>query len=182
MKLPIVIFMGCLLTIVGFRSHPDRPALSVSIQLLTYGLASSPDSFHQQWLYSDSTNGQLTVLIKNDSRRPIDLFTDNTSWGDPTITFLAMTPDGVVHRIVNLAGAYTANAPAAVRLQPGETWTRVILYHEWQWGDFRKVFLAAKGQIKLQAVLAQDPGRLSTVDPNLWSGSVTSKPVVASVR
>jgi hypothetical protein len=169
------------LALAGFRVSRSGPKLKVSINMLAYGDAYA-GSLWESGLSRNDETAKLQVLIENESNRPLDLFMDGCSWGDPTLAFVATTPDGKVHKLPSTPLEYLKNAPGFVRLQPGQTWVRDVFYNSTKWSEFRELISKAQAPLTLQAVLTQDPGSMTKKDPNLWSGSVASKAVSVAVR
>jgi hypothetical protein len=194
-----LLFIATGISFAGNGSAPAvakaRPALKISLDFLDFGFSAGgmKGGF---WPKTDDPRlpkqeQEIPVMIQNQSNHPVDLYTDGTSWGDPCITFYVTTPDGHTVKIENDSGSYfVGNEPDVVRLQPGQTWCREVLYHTNAWSSLKEVirsvtsqatFVSGKTTVKIRVELHQKGDPFYTNNPNIWIGKVGSPEVVAAV-
>ena len=118
----------------------------------------------------------FNVVIRNKSKRTLAFFSDNNSWGDPTLSLELTYQDGTKRHIRKSVGGYTANGPAQVILRPGEAWVREIFYNSPFWRFLEGDQANGEWTVKLQAQITQGP-ESHPMKPDLWVGNAKS-PVV----
>jgi hypothetical protein len=158
-----------------------RGGVKVSIRQPGDGSELPSNAIHEAQLSPRDEQAHFQVLVENDSRQPLDFYDDGSSWGDPTLTLLATTPDGIARKLRKEVAAYTKNAPGLIHVLPGQVWVREVLFDWPAWSKLSGLLHTA-GSIKLQAVVTQAFDPTAKHDKDFWVGRAESKPVEIRIR
>jgi len=70
------------------------------------------------------SGGRCYVVLRNESRKPIQVFVEGNSWGDGAVSYEATSPSGQKVVVTGMESGYDKNFPSAARLLPGESYVR----------------------------------------------------------
>ena len=163
----------------GLTSEKPKGDVEIYVVIPQYGSAFGHNIQRRTlWIGGPKTElgrePPFSVVFKNCSNRPLEFFTDSSSWGDRTVSFTLTEPNGKTRTARRMAVSYgPRNFPSVVRLEPGEVCERSIAYDSSLWDGFVEPADPKARMVKIRAELHQSDGGIKD-DPDLWTGEAKS--------